>query len=48
MKIKYSKQDEIKMIKFLCYRDLDPVHAKHSYMSQTDVAKFLSKSPAYV
>ena len=48
MKIKYPKLEEIKMIKFLSFRSEDPRQSKITYMSQTDVAKFLSKSPAYV
>jgi len=48
MKIKYSKEEEIEMIKFLSYRLRDPKGIGHSQMSQTDIAKFLSKSTAYV
>ena len=48
MKIKYTKEDEIKMIKFLCFRQEDPMHSPRRYMSQVDIAKFLGKSAAYV
>jgi len=48
MKIKYSKQDEVEMIRFLRYRKNDPTTSKLTYMPIQSIAKFLAKSPFYV
>ena len=48
MKLKYGKEEEIQMIRYLCFRQQDPRTSKVTYMAQTDVAKLISRSPAYV
>ena len=48
MKLKYSKDEDIQMIKFLVFRKEDPTTSKRTYMEMKSVAKFLGKSTAYV
>jgi len=48
MKVIYSKQEEVQMIKFLSFRMESPGETPRRYMSQVDIAKFLGKSAAYV
>ena len=48
MKIKFPKEDEVKMVKFLRYRTADPAKTKLTYMALKDIAKFIGKSVQYV
>ena len=46
--VRYKKEDEIAMTKFLRFRMLDPVTATKSYMSYYNIAKFINRSISYV
>ena len=46
--MKYTKFDELKMVKFLRFRNYDPIHSNYTYMTIKTIAKFLDKSEAYV
>ena len=48
MKITYSKEEEIQMVKYLIYRKEDPRRSRRTFMGLKSVAKFLGKSTAYI
>ena len=48
MIVKYSKMEEFKMVKFLRFWNQDPNQHRFTYMSLQAIAKYLSKSIAYV
>ena len=46
--MKYMKEDEVNMVKFLRYRTHDPTSCHHTYMPMKTIAKFLNKSISHV
>ena len=48
MKIKYAKEEEIKMVKFLRFRNQDPRTCRFTCMAVKDIARLVSKSSSYV
>ena len=46
--MKYSKFDEMQMVKFLRFRNKVPSEARKTYMTIKAIAKFLNKSEQYV
>ena len=48
MKLKYSKEEEVQMIRYLCFRNEDPTRTRYTFMDLKSIAKFLGKSTAYV
>ena len=48
MKINYTKDEEIEMIRFLRFRKEDPKYSKRTFMGLRSIAKFIGKSMAYV
>ena len=48
MKLKYTKEEDIKMIKYLRFRNHDPATSKYTFMSLGAIGKLLNKSISYV
>ena len=46
--LRYTKEEAIKVIKLLRFRNLEPRDCKYSFMALKDIAKHLGKSVAYV
>ena len=46
--MKYKVEDEVKMIKYLRFRQFNPGTHKNTYMSLQSIAKLLNKSTSYV
>ena len=46
--VRYNKQMEQEIVKFLRYRQENPVLAKKSYMTLANIAKFINRSQSYV
>jgi len=46
--MKYKKQEEIQMIKYLYFRNKDIATTTRYYMKHKDIAKLINKSPSYV
>lgn len=46
--MRYNKEDEYKMVKYLRFRKHDPATSKKTYMTERAIAKFLSRSQPYV
>ena len=45
--MKYSKEDEFKIVKYLRFRNYDPLTSLKTYMPLKPIAKFLNKSISY-
>ena len=48
MKIKNTKEDELTIIRFLRFRNLNPNVHRFTFMALKDIAKHLGRSVAYV
>ena len=48
MKIAYTKENDVKIIKYLCFRLEDPTLSNCTFMDLRSIAEFLGKSYAYV
>ena len=48
MRLKYTKEDEEQIIKFLRFRGEAPAASEYTYMALKDIAKHLGKSVSYV
>ena len=46
--MRYKKEDEVKMTKYLRFRNYDPATSQKTYMTHRAIAKFLNRSQSYV
>lgn len=46
--MKYNKEEEFKIVKFLRFRLDNPQTARRTYMPYTNIAKYLNKSVSYI
>ena len=46
--VKYSKETELRMIKYLRFRDNEPSQCQKSYMPYCAIGKLINKSSSYV
>ena len=46
--MKYTRDDELKMVRFLRYRLENPVTSRRTFMTYKSIGRFLNKSEYYV
>ena len=48
MKLKFTKEEELTLIKYLRFRHQNPEECKYTFMALKDIAKHLGRSVAHV
>ena len=46
--MKYNNEDEVKIVRYLRFRNNDPKNSLNTYMPLAPIAKFLNKSTYYI